>query len=231
MSTDSDLMLCLSLFFPRIIQYQSPLQCQLWHIKAEENEGDISFLQHFKLKSASRDLAMTGQHNPSTNYCLQTIFAILILHTAAISCAPESIACETCNHRSSSCDVVVQLHEGSSFLRIEIIPSVYPQYNDQVRTFIFLYCILYIMLSFLNIYIQEVDRCTAPNLTEAVCPIFEEYSRLSVTLENLPQNDSLHTNLSLLVLVTRRVLIDFCKFKVSYYAWTSPTIIITPNKD
>ena len=55
----------------------------------------------------------------------------------------------------------------------------------------------------------------SPNFTELVCPLFEQYSRLSVTLENHIENDSLHTNLSLLVLIAEKVLIDTCHYTVS----------------
>ena len=53
------------------------------------------------------------------------------------------------------------------------------------------------------------------NFTESVCPLFEEYSRLSVTLDNHSDNDSLHTNLTLLVLISEKVLMDSCEFAVS----------------
>ena len=172
-------------------------------IKAEENKAFSNtqirdFQQVF--------IRMTGQHNSLTNYCLQTILAILILHTAAISCAP--LKC-----RNFSYDVIVD--EGTQFLQDIIIPSVYPQPIDQVHALYSYTLNVYNISISVCVYIQELERCTAPNLTEAVCPLFEEYSRLSVTLENLSENDSLHTNLSLLVLVTRKVLIDFCKLKVS----------------
>ena len=51
--------------------------------------------------------------------------------------------------------------------------------------------------------------------TTNVCPLFEEYSRLHVTLENLPNSDSWHPNLSLLVLVAEKVLISSCAYHVS----------------
>ena len=55
------------------------------------------------------------------------------------------------------------------------------------------------------------------NFTESVCPLFEEYSRLAVTLDNHFDNDSLHTNLTLLVLISKKVLMDSCEFAVSSY--------------
>ena len=53
------------------------------------------------------------------------------------------------------------------------------------------------------------------NVTESVCPLFEEYSQLAVTLDNHFDNDSLHTNLTLLVLISEKVLMDSCEFAVS----------------
>ena len=53
------------------------------------------------------------------------------------------------------------------------------------------------------------------NFTESVCPLFEEYSRLAVTVDNHFDNDSLHTNLTLLVLISEKVLMDSCEFAVS----------------
>ena len=47
-----------------------------------------------------------------------------------------------------------------------------------------------------------------------VCELFREYSRLSVTLENLKENDSLQTNLTLLVKIAKKLLIDSCVVSV-----------------
>ena len=52
---------------------------------------------------------------------------------------------------------------------------------------------------------------------DCVCDLFSEYSRLSVTLQNYEGNDSLHTNLTLLVMIAKKVLVDTCK--VSVYSW------------
>ena len=64
----------------------------------------------------------------------------------------------------------------------------------------------------------------SPNFNESVCPLFEQYSRLSVTLENHIENDSLHTNLSLLVLIAEKVLIDTCHYTVSHYTGKFETV-------
>ena len=56
---------------------------------------------------------------------------------------------------------------------------------------------------------QEFDRAS-----DSVCDLFSEYSRLSVTLENHEGNDSLHTNLTLLVMIAKKVLVDTCKVSV-----------------
>ena len=45
--------------------------------------------------------------------------------------------------------------------------------------------------------------------------LFDEYSRLSVTLQNHGENDSLHTDLTLLVLVAEKILTDYCEYAVS----------------
>ena len=55
----------------------------------------------------------------------------------------------------------------------------------------------------------------SPN-SESVGPLFEQYSRLLVILENNIEDDSLHTNLSLLVLIAEKVLIDTCHYTVSH---------------
>ena len=47
-------------------------------------------------------------------------------------------------------------------------------------------------------------------INESVCALFNEYSRLSVTKENLSDNDSLSTNLALLVLISEKILKDSC---------------------
>ena len=47
-----------------------------------------------------------------------------------------------------------------------------------------------------------------------VCELFREYSCLSVTLENLKENDSLHTNLTLLAMIAEKLLIDSCVVSV-----------------
>ena len=52
-----------------------------------------------------------------------------------------------------------------------------------------------------------------------MCDLFSEYSRLSVTLENHEGNDSLHTNLTLLVMIAKKVLVDTCTVSVSVYSW------------
>ena len=52
-------------------------------------------------------------------------------------------------------------------------------------------------------------------INESVCALFNEYSRLSVTKENLSENDSLSTNLALLVLISEKVLKDSCDYTVS----------------
>ena len=49
-------------------------------------------------------------------------------------------------------------------------------------------------------------------MNEPVCDLFSEYSRLSVTLENHDGNDSLHTNLTLLVMIANKVLVDACEY-------------------
>ena len=114
---------------------------------------------------------MTGQHNPLTNYCLQTILTILILHRAAISCAPlpERTARETCNRRNFRYEVIVD--EGSSFMQDEIIPSVYPQYNDQVCSLIFLYCTFNISAMYSSMYLTLgvcVCFCPMPYFSDTV---------------------------------------------------------------
>ena len=129
----------------------------------------------------------------------------------------ETIVCITIGQQKNVCTIT------ASFLFLRILTTNYSDTHHREITVNTREDATEITIPWFNtnliflqrIYIQEVDRCTAPNLTEAVCPLFEEYSRLSVTLENLSENDSLHTNLSLLVLVTRKVLIDFCKLKVS----------------
>ncbi|CAI8014709.1 hypothetical protein GBAR_LOCUS9185, partial [Geodia barretti] len=45
-----------------------------------------------------------------------------------------------------------------------------------------------------------------------VCAALSEYSRLSVTLQYQRENDSLHTNLTLLVMIAEKLLIDTCEY-------------------
>ena len=49
---------------------------------------------------------------------------------------------------------------------------------------------------------------------EPICALFDEYSRLSVTLENHRENDSLQTNLTLLVMIAEKLLIDSCEHNI-----------------
>ena len=58
--------------------------------------------------------------------------------------------------------------------------------------------------------VQELSR-----INDSVCMLFDEYSRLSVTLQNHGENDSLHTDLTLLVLIAEKILTDYCEYAVS----------------
>ena len=51
-----------------------------------------------------------------------------------------------------------------------------------------------------------------------VCAALSEYSRLSVTLQYQRENDSLHTNLTLLVMIAEKLLIDTCEYTVNVYS-------------
>ena len=44
--------------------------------------------------------------------------------------------------------------------------------------------------------------------------LFDEYSRLSVTLQYHRENDSLHTNLTLQVMIAEKLLMDACEYYV-----------------
>ena len=61
-----------------------------------------------------------------------------------------------------------------------------------------MYCIL-----------QELNQ-----INEPLCALFDEYSRLSVTLQYHRENDSLHTNLTLLVMIAEKLLMDSCEYYV-----------------
>ena len=61
-----------------------------------------------------------------------------------------------------------------------------------------------------NLFLQELNSTNS-----SVCALFDEYSRLSVTLENHRENDSLQTNLTLLVMIAEKLLIDSCEHSVS----------------
>ena len=67
-----------------------------------------------------------------------------------------------------------------------------------------------ILFLLLFLCLQELS-----NINESVCALFNKYSRLSVTLENHSENDSLSTNFTLLVLISEKILKDSCKYTVS----------------
>ena len=67
-----------------------------------------------------------------------------------------------------------------------------------------------ILFLLLFLCLQELS-----NINESVCALFNEYSRFSVTLENHSENDSLSINLTLLVLISEKILKDSCKYTVS----------------
>ena len=83
-------------------------------------------------------------------------------------------------------------------------------YKQKYVTIINTELILVLLLLLLILCLQELSK-----INESVCALFDGYSRLSVTLENLSENDSLSTNLTLLVLISEKILKDSCKYTVS----------------
>ena len=70
--------------------------------------------------------------------------------------------------------------------------------------------LIHLLLLLLSLFLclQELSK-----INESVCALFDEYSRLFVTLENHNENDSISTNLTLLI--SEKVLKDSCKYTVS----------------
>ena len=58
-------------------------------------------------------------------------------------------------------------------------------------------------------------------INEPLCALFDEYSRLSVTLQYHRENDSLHTNLTLQVMIAEKLLTDACEYYVLVLLETS----------
>ena len=73
--------------------------------------------------------------------------------------------------------------------------------------------------------LQELSQ-----INEPLCALFDEYSRLSVTLQYHRENGSLHTNLTLLVLIAEKLLTDACEYYVesdlvmSSFLWESSVV-------
>ena len=75
--------------------------------------------------------------------------------------------------------------------------------------FLYVFCVLrdivFVWACCYVLYVLQV-------VNELVCDLFSEYSRLSVTLEHTDGNDSLVANLTLLVMIAKKALMDVCEY-------------------
>ena len=124
------------------------------------------------------------------------IFA-LILQTAQAACIPF----KDCPPEEQTFTLV---SEGSLRLR-DVINFSYPETTVEVK---------YTNTDvFSNVMIIIIILQVNGNFSDYVCPLFEEYSQFSITYDNfLKENDSLSSNLSVLVLVAEKLLIDSCQY-------------------
>ena len=133
---------------------------------------------------------------------------------------PHSMACNV--HRVKSFPLRQEGHRTLNYLETKVCNKYY----------IIECTLIHLLLLLLSLFLclQELSK-----INELVCALFNEYSRLSVTLENLSENDSLSTNLTLLVLISEKILKDSCKsasmFTIAIYSYVVCDVCVCAGGD